>query len=234
MTDRKTAIVTAAGKGMGAAIARTLAANGYDLSLMSISGGAEALAREIDGIGMTGSVTRTQDLNTLVQNTLNSYGRLDVVVNNTGHPPTGPLLELSDEDWHLGMDLVFLNVVRLARMVTPIMKKQGGGAIVNISTFSAFEPDPAYPVSSSLRAALASFTKLYADQFASDGIRMNNLLPGFIDSYPESEGLLQRIPMGRFGRTTEIAEAVLFLVSPGGGYITGQNLRVDGGLTRSV
>jgi NAD(P)-dependent dehydrogenase (short-subunit alcohol dehydrogenase family) len=231
---KKVAIVTAAGRGMGAAIARELAASDYDLALMSNSGGAETLADELGGIGLTGSVTDVGDLEALVNRTMDAYGRIDAVINNTGHPPKGPLLEISDADWHLGLDLVMLNVVRIARLVTPIMQEQGGGAIVNISTFAAFEPDPAFPVSSSLRTALASFTKLYADRYAADGIRMNCILPGFVDSYPESEENLRRIPMGRYASTTEIAKTARFLVSADVGYITGQNIRIDGGITRSV
>jgi NAD(P)-dependent dehydrogenase (short-subunit alcohol dehydrogenase family) len=127
-----------------------------------------------------------------------------------------------------------LNVVRMARLVTPIMERQGHGAIVNVSTFAAFEPDPAFPVSCSLRAALAAFTKLYADCYAEVGIRMNNILPGFVDSYPETQENLDRIPMGRYAHVDEVAKTVLFLASPEAGYITGQNLRLDGGLTRSV
>lgn len=234
MTSQKTAIITAAGRGMGAAIARELATNGYQVALMSNAGGAQSLAQELGGIALTGSVTNPDDLEALVERTMAAYGRIDVVVNNTGHPPSGPLLELSDQDWHAGLDLVLLNVVRMARLVTPIMQKGGGGAIVNISTFAAFEPEAAFPVSSSLRAALASFTKLYADRYARDGIRMNNLLPGFIDSYPEAPQNLERIPLGRYGRVAEIAKTVLFLVSEDAGYITGQNIRVDGGITRSV
>ena len=231
---KKAAIVTAAGRGMGAAIARELVASDYDLALMSNSGGAETLADELGGIGMTGSVTDVGDLEALVNRTMDTYGHVDAVINNTGHPPKGPLLEISDADWHLGLDLVMLNVVRMARLVTPIMLKQGGGAIVNISTFAAFEPDAAFPVSSSLRAALASFTKLYADRYAADGIRMNSILPGFVDSYPESEENLRRIPMARYASVKEIAKTALFLVSADAGYITGQNIRVDGGITRSV
>ncbi len=231
---KQVAIVTAAGRGMGAAIARELAARDYDLALMSNGGGAEALAGELGGVGMTGSVTDAGDLEALVNRAMDAYGRIDAVVNNTGHPPKGPLLEISDADWHLGLDLVMLNVVRMARLVTPIMQEQGGGAMVNISTFAAFEPNPAFPVSSSLRTALASFTKLYADRYAADGIRMNNILPGFVDSYPESEQSLRRIPMGRYASVTEIAKTARFLVSADAGYITGQNIRVDGGITRSV
>jgi NAD(P)-dependent dehydrogenase (short-subunit alcohol dehydrogenase family) len=234
MTTQKTAIVTAAGKGMGAAIARELAAAGYNLALLSASGGAVALAEELGAFGLTGSVTSNEDLQKLVDGAMEKYGRIDAVVNNTGHPPKGQLLEIPDDEWHTGLDLVLLNVARMARLVTPIMIKQGGGAIVNISTFAAFEPDAAFPVSSSLRAALASYTKLYADEYASQGIRMNNVLPGFIDSYPETEAIRQRIPVGRYGTVDEIAQTTRFLLSDGAGYITGQNIRVDGGITRSV
>ncbi len=234
MSEKKTAIITAAGRGMGAAVARDLAAAGWQVALLSNSGGAISLAAELDGLGLTGSVTRPADQAALFEQTLARFGRIDAVVNNTGHAPKGPLLDISDEAWHTGLDLLLLNVVRMARLVTPHMQKQGGGAFVNISTFAAYEPDPAFPVSCSLRAALGSFAKLYADRYAADGIRMNNLLPGFIDSYPESEANRGRIPMGRYGTVAEIAAAVRFLVSDEAGYISGQNLRIDGGLTRSV
>jgi NAD(P)-dependent dehydrogenase (short-subunit alcohol dehydrogenase family) len=234
MNDQKTAIVTAAGKGMGAAIARELADAGYNLALLSPSGSAEALARELGGIGVTGSVTNTSDLQKLVDKTMARYGRIDAVVNHTGHPPKGPLLQIPDEDWHKGLDLVMLNVARMARLVTPIMLEQGGGSIVNVSTFAVFEPEATFPVSAAMRAALAGYTKLYADEYAAQGIRMNNLLPGFIDSLPETEERRQRIPMKRYGTVKEIAQTVRFLLSDGAGYITGQNIRVDGGITRSV
>lgn len=234
MTQARTAIVTAAGKGMGRAIARRLAADGFNLALMSNSGGAEALADELACVGITGSVTDPDDLSRLVDLTMEKYGTVDAVVNNTGHPPSGPLLDLTDDDWATGLDLVLLNVVRTTRLVTPIMEQNGGGAIVNISTFSAFEPDPSFPISSALRAALAGFTKLYTDQYAPSGIRMNNILPGFIESFPLSDENRARIPTGRSGTVDEIAATASFLISPESGYITGQNIRVDGGLTRSV
>lgn len=234
MNATRVAIVTAAGKGMGAAIARELSAGGCRLALMSNGGGAVALAEELGGVGVTGSVTDAGDLAALVRQAMDTYGRIDVVVNNTGHPPKGELLDIPDADWHLGLDMVLLNVVRMARLVTPIMQAQGGGVFVNISTFAAYEPELGFPVSSSLRAALGSFTKLYADRYASSGIRMNSLLPGYIDSYPQSEANRARIPMRRYGTVDEVAKTVAFLASDAAGYITGQNLRIDGGLTRSV
>lgn len=232
--SEKVVIITAAGQGIGAAIAKELAEVGYQVSLMSNSGGAIKLAEELGGIGMTGSVTEPDDLKKLVDSTMEKYGRVDAVVTNTGHPPKGELLEITDEDWHQGLDLLILPVVRLTRLVTPIFEKQGSGAMVNISTFSAFEPSPSFPVSSALRAGLAGYTKLYADRYAEAGIRMNNVLPGFMDNYPSSAKIVEQIPMKRYAKVQEVAKTVRFLLSDDGGYITGQNIRVDGGITRSV
>ncbi len=230
----KVAILTGAGKGMGGATARELVSRGWKVALLSPSGNAETLARELGGVGITGSVTDEGDLKRLVDAAMVAYGRIDGAVLSTGHPPKGNLLALTDEDWIKGLNLIILNVVKIARLVTPIMEAQGGGSIVNISTFAAFEPDPVFPISCTLRAGLASFAKLYADQYAAKNIRMNNLLPGFIDSLPEKPQFKARIPMGRYGKVEEIARTAAFLLSDDAGYITGQNIRVDGGITRSV
>ncbi|WP_170509683.1 SDR family oxidoreductase [Ruegeria arenilitoris] len=234
MTE-KVALITAGGSGMGADAARRLAADGFKVGILSSSGKGEALAAELGGVGVTGSNQSNDDLQRLVDAAMAHWGRIDVLVNSAGHGPRAPVLELTDEDWHQGMEVYFLNAVRPTRLVTPIMQAQGGGAIINISTFAAFEPDPVFPTSGVFRAGLAAFTKLFADRYAAENIRMNNVLPGFIDSLPEKEEFKAKIPMGRYGRSyDEIASVIAFLASEGGGYITGQNIRVDGGITRSV
>ncbi|MGG7598202.1 SDR family oxidoreductase [Pseudomonas sp. WC1] len=234
MSSQKVAIITAGGSGTGAEAARRLAADGFRVAILSSSGKGEALAAELGGIGITGSNQSAEDLQRLVDTVMQQWGRIDVLVNSAGHGPRAPVLELSDEDWHRGMEVYFLNVVRPTRLVTPIMQRQQGGTIINISTFATFEPDPAFPTSGVFRAGLAAFTKLFADRYAAENIRMNNVLPGFIDSLPEKEEFRSRIPMERYGKAEEIAATVGFLASEGAGYITGQNLRVDGGITRSV
>lgn len=234
MTTQKVAMVTAGGSGMGAGAARKLAMDGFLVAILSSSGKGEALAKELGGIGVTGSNQSNDDLQRLVHQAYDRWGRIDVLVNSAGHGPKGPVLEITDDEWHTGMEVYFLNVVRPTRLVTPIMQQQKSGAIINVSTFGAIEPDPLFPTSGVFRAGLAVFTKLYADKYAPENIRMNNILPGFIDSLPEQDERRERVPMNRYGKTQEVAEVIGFLASDGAGYITGQNLRVDGGLTRSV
>jgi len=234
MTIEKVALISAGGSGMGAAAARRLAQDGYRVAILSSSGKGEALAKELGGVGLTGSNQSNEDLQRLVDLAMQRWGRIDALVSSAGHGPRGPVLEISDEDWHKGMDVYFLNAVRPARLVAPIMAAQGGGAIVNISTAWAFEPAEMFPTSAVFRAGLASFTKIFADSYAAKNVRMNNVLPGWIDSLPATEERRESVPMGRYGKAEEIAATIAFLLSDGAGYITGQNIKVDGGLTRSV
>lgn len=234
MSKDKVAVVTAGGSGLGADVARRLHEDGYRIGILSSSGAGEELATELGGIGVTGSNLNVSDLQRLADAVLNKWGRIDAVINSAGHGPKGEILEISDDEYHQAMEVYLLNVIRVARLVTPTMIAQGGGTIVNISAFAAFEPDPVFPTSGMFRAALANFTKLFADRYGADNLRMNNVLPGFIDSLPEKEDRRARVPMGRYGNTGEVSSLLRYLVSDDAAYITGQNIRVDGGLVKSV
>ncbi|TIP36666.1 MAG: SDR family oxidoreductase [Mesorhizobium sp.] len=219
---------------MGAAAARRLAADGFKVGVLSSSGKGEALGKELGGFGVTGSNQSNDDLKLLTDRALERWGRIDVLVNSAGHGPRAQIIEISDEDWHKGIDTYFLNAVRPTRLVTPVMQKQKSGVIINISTAWAFEPSPMFPTSAVARAGLAAFTKIYADTYAVDNIRMNNVLPGWIDSLPTTNERRDSVPMKRYGTSEEIAATISFLASDGAAYITGQNIRVDGGITRAV
>jgi NAD(P)-dependent dehydrogenase (short-subunit alcohol dehydrogenase family) len=231
---RQVALIVGGGSGMGAAAARRLAQEGYRIGILSSSGKGEALAGELGGLGFTGSNRNPDDLRRFVGLAMERFGRIDAVVNSAGHGPKGPILSITDEEWVTAMEFYLLNVIRMTRLVAPVMQAQGGGAIVNISTYAAFEPEEAFPTSAVFRTGLAAFTKLFCDQYAAHGIRMNNVMPGFIDSLPEKEERRARIPMGRYGTSEEVAELVAFLATPRSSYITGQGIRIDGGITRSV
>jgi NAD(P)-dependent dehydrogenase (short-subunit alcohol dehydrogenase family) len=252
-------IVTAAGRGIGAACARELAGRGRRLALMSPSGASEALAAELGGIGLQGSVTDEKDMQRLVNATLDRYGRIDAVVNNTGR--TGAIMErhglaisseiganalfydpdadttihlMPDAAWRDAFELLVLNVMRMCRLVTDHMIHQGGGAIVNISSMDALESRQCFPINA-VRPALHGYVKLYADRYARHGIRINNVLPGMLENAGmEPEEIRKGIPINRLGKLEEVAKTVAFLLSEDAGYITGQSLLVDGALNRSI
>lgn len=232
MTD-KVCIITGGGRGIGAAVAREMAARGYKLALMSPSASCETLAAELSGVARRGVAQSGEDLRGLVDLALSSWGRIDAVLNHTGHPPKGDLLEISDENWDLAHEMILKSVIRMARLVTPVMQAQGGGSICTITRYAAFEPSLWFPASCTYRAAVSSFTKLYADRYGPDCIRMNCLLPGFTDSL--DVGKFADLPaLKRIGTVAEQAKAAAFLLTEDSAYITGQSLRVDGGLTRHI
>lgn len=230
----KVAMITAAGSGMGAATVRKLSKDGFHVAVLSSSGKGETLAKELGGIGVTGSNQSNEDLKRLVDAAMDRWGRIDALVNSAAHGPRGPILEISDAEWLQGIEIYFMNVVRATRLVAPIMAAQRRGSIVNISTAWAFEPNPMYPVSAVARSGLAAYTKLFADEYAASNVRMNNVLPGLVDSLPIAEERASNVPMRRAATADEIAGVIAFLASDAAAYITGQNIRVDGGATRSV
>ena len=230
----RVALITAGGSGMGADAARRLRADGFEVAILSSSGKGAALAAELGGLGHTGSNLVPADLKAFVAAAMAKWGRIDVLVNSFGHGPKGDLLDIDDENWHRGLDIFLMPAIRMARLVAPVMAANGGGAIINISTFAAFEPRLAFPVSGVFRAGLASFTKLFSDRYGADNVRMNNVLPGFIDTLPQPPERTASVPLGRMGTAAEISATISFLASDGAAYITGQNIRVDGGETRSL
>ena len=231
---KKVSVLIAAGSGMGADAAKTLAKDGFKVAIMSSSGKGERLAKKLNGIGFTGSNLESKNFKKFIDIVIKKWGRIDVLVNSAGHGPKGKILEISDDEWFKGLETYFLNVVRAARIVTPIMKKQKNGSIINISTYAIFEPEKSFPTSGIMRAGLSSFTKIYSDEYAKYNIRMNNILPGFIDSLKTREEFIKRVPLKRAGKVKEISAVVKLLASKEGSYITGQNIKVDGGITRSV
>lgn len=230
---QKICLVTGGGRGIGAAIAREMHARGYGLVLMSPSESCEALAAELGGVARRGVAQSAEDLAAIVDLAMTTHGRIDAVLNHTGHPPKGDLLAIPDENWDLANDMIVKSVVRMARLVTPIMEAQGGGAIVNVTTYASFEPSLWFPASCVYRAGVSSFTKLYADRYGPANIRMNCLAPGFTDSLDVARyGELAALK--RIARVEEQAKAAAFLLTDDSSYVTGQTLLVDGGLTRHI
>ena len=178
----KTCLVIGGGRGMGAATAKEMHKRGYKLSLMSPSDSCEHLAENLKGIALRGKAENKKNLERIVSLTMEKYGRIDSVLVHVGGPPKGDLLEIDDGDWDKANQMIIKPVVSISKLVTPIMLEQGGGSIVNITTFSAFEPSLTFPTSSVYRAGVSSFTKLFSDRYGSKNIRMNCLLPGFTDS----------------------------------------------------
>ncbi|WP_209424701.1 SDR family oxidoreductase [Pararhodobacter sp. SW119] len=232
MTE-KSCMIIGGGRGMGAAIAREMHARGYRLSLMSPSESCENLAAELNGVAHRGRAEVAEDTQALFDLTMKTYGRIDSVLIHVGGPPKGELLEIPEEDWDRANDMVIKPVLRVAKLVTPVMQAQGGGSIVAITTFSAFEPSLIFPTSSVYRVGVSSFAKLYSDRYGPEGIRMNCLLPGFTDSLNVGK-FAEMSALKRIARVEEQAKAAAFLLTDDSSYITGQSLRVDGGVTRHM
>jgi NAD(P)-dependent dehydrogenase (short-subunit alcohol dehydrogenase family) len=233
MSNPKVAIVTAAGRGIGAGIAKSLAATGWKLGLLSPGEGVVDLAKDLGGVAIRGSVTEPKDIERLIGETQAKFGAIGGAAINMGHPPKGKLLDLTDADYHAGLEMAILPIIRVARLLTPHFERQKSGALVAISSAFSFEPHGDFPMTT-LRPALSAWVKLYADTYAKAGIRANVVEPGFVDSLPEKQERRAMIPAGRYAHTHEIGDVVSFLLSEQASYVTGQSLAVDGGLTRSI
>jgi len=253
--EGKVAMVAAASKGIGFAIAKMLAEEGCRVSICART--EEALEAAIEAIpgdprSYVVDVSDAEDLAWWVEQTRQDLGPVSILVTNTGGPPAGVLDQITDEQWQSGFEGTLLNVVRLVRLVQPDMLASNWGRIVHITSLVAKDPNRILPISSTLRAGLMSLTKLQALELAPSGITVNGVLPGhtltdrqmhLADIRAQREGItpeeaLERagkeVPIGRLATPEEIAAAVTFLCSDPASYITGVNLVVDGGVTKTV
>ena len=251
----RVAMVAAASKGLGRAIAESLAAEGCRLSICSRS--LETLEPVRDALGgqtlaAACDVSNPDDLQRWFDETVARFGQVDILVTNTGGPPAAPFMKLTEEQWQSGIDSTLLNVIRLSRMVIPGMQERKWGRIVHLTSFVAKQPVELLTVSSTLRAGLSGLTKTLADQVARDGITVNAVLPGHFltgrqthlaELRAKDQGITpeeylrkseQLIPMGRYGKPSELADVVAFLCSERAAYVTGASLQIDGGLYRGT
>ena len=255
----KTALVTAASKGLGRAIATELAREGARVVISSRDeealAGAASEIREETGAEVeyrVADLTRAADIEGLVAHALDRLGGLDVLVNNTGGPPTGNFADLDDEAWDLAFRQIILSLVRCVRGVIPSMRERGGGRIVNVASTSVKQPIDNLLLSNTFRAGLAGLAKSLSLELAPDGILVNTLGPGRIltgrtesvdAGQAEDQGVsveeireqfATRIPLGRYGTPEEFARVAAFLASPANSYVTGQAILVDGGMVRAL
>lgn len=233
MHERPVVLITAASKGIGRAIATHLSKN-WNVVLLARSPEIEKIGADLGGLGVIGSVTEEADLEKVVRSAMDRYGRIDAVVNNTGHPAKGDPFKLTDADWQQGFELILGSVIRLSRLVMPIMERQKRGAFVNISSYAARRPEVERPVSSVFRTALSAWTRIHAQAGGPHGIRVNSILPGFVDSYPAAQAILDAVPLKRIGKLDELAKFVAFLLSDDAAYLTGQNILMDGGMVQTI
>ncbi|MDF2630075.1 MAG: short chain dehydrogenase [Symbiobacteriaceae bacterium] len=250
----KVALVTAASKGLGLATALGLAIEGCDLAICSRDEAAIAAAaeqiRQATGrrvLALTADVSQSADIERLLQATFAEYGGIDILVSNTGGPPTGMFMDFDDAAWQKAFDNLLMSAVRLTRGVIPSMKARGGGRIIYITSGSVKQPIAALVLSNALRSGVTAMAKTLAAQVAKDGITVNCVAPGRIDTerikWLDNDTAARtgrtaeaakadweaKIPAGRYGTPEEFANAVVFLVSEGASYMTGSTLVVDGG-----
>ena len=239
----RTAIVCGASSGMGLAIAEMLAEEGANVAMFARRRDVlEREAERIGGLSVRGDVTNPADLARLVERTLGAFGGIDIVVNNSGGPPGGRAVGLSDEQVEGAVELLLLSVVRLTNLCVPHLRASGRGRVVNITSSSVREPLANVALSNTIRPGVVGWAKSLARELGPDGITVNSIAPGRIatprlaELYPQgpSEDDLRAIPLGRHGQASEVAAVVSFLVSERASYITGAVIPVDGGLTRGL
>jgi 3-oxoacyl-[acyl-carrier protein] reductase len=248
----KVAIVCASSKGIGRAAALALGQEGARLAICARDANAlEATAAALRAqtgaeiLAVPADLRKVDDITRLVQETLDRYGRLDILVNNTGGPPPGRFEAHDDAVWQVAFETLLLSVVRLTRLAVPEMRKRRWGRIVTVTSTAVKQPIENLVLSNSLRAAVTGLSKTLADELAPDGITVNTVAPGRIltdrltSFYGGDETATRResgvgVPMGRVGEPHDMGNAIAYLCSEQAGYITGVTLQIDGGLLRGL
>lgn len=255
----KVALVAAASRGLGRAVAEELAAEGA--ALVVCSRNAETInqsAQEIraatgaDILALPCDVSKVDEVERLVQSGLGRFGRIDILVTNAGGPPAGKFESFSQDQWEAAARLTLFSAIELARAVLPGMKERAWGRILNITSIAVKQPVDNLILSNSLRAAVTGFARTLANEVATFGITVNNIMPGYTRTerveelsrmMAEKEGITpedfiarweKEIPMRRLGEPREFAALAAFLVSERASYITGTSIPVDGGWIRGL
>ncbi|CAG0954205.1 3-oxoacyl-[acyl-carrier protein] reductase [Anaerolineae bacterium] len=255
----KVALVAGASKGLGKAVALGLAREGAHVAIISRDHARiEAAAQDIRNatgaqvLAITADVTRAEDIQRAVDETVKTFGTIHILVTNAGGPPPAAFMTLTDDQWQSAVNLTLMSAVRMSHAVVPLMQKQKWGRIIHLSSYSVKHPIENLMLSNSIRSAVVGLGKTQAMELARDGILVNNVLPGWTvterveqimadraeraktDARVQYAAIEKEIPMGRMGKPEEFANVVVFLASECASYVNGVALPIDGGATRTA
>ncbi len=255
----RVAIIGGGSKGLGRACADSLAAEGAKLAICSRNvEELEAAASEIraatgtEVLAVPADLSKLEDIQRLIQSAVDRFGRLDIVVANSGGPPSGRAADTDEETWSRSIDMALSFFIRMGREATPHMRQQKWGRVVNILASTVYQPIDNLATSGVTRMGAVAYAKSLADEVGRDNVLVNNVAPGFLmtermrhifetrseetgqDINTVLEAGSSRIPVGRFGRPEELGDFVAFLCSDKNTYVTGTTILVDGGVVRSV
>jgi 3-oxoacyl-[acyl-carrier protein] reductase len=239
----RTAIVCGASEGMGLAIAESLVAEGANVAMFARR--REILEREAERLGalaVRGDVRNPADLKRLVERTLEAFGGIDILVNNSGGPPRTPALGLTDDQVEDAVELLLLSAIRLTELCLPQLERSGRGRVINIESSSVREPIENLALSNAVRPGVIGWAKTVGREVGPKKITVNTIAPGRIETARLAEAFhgqprteeMEKIPLRRFGQANEVADVVCFLASDAASYVTCAVIPVDGGLTRSL